>query len=209
VYILLQFNGQLTAERIKECRELKGLSRDKTIVALNEKYSFSISLDSLKNYESAEEYSTRKNKVGGMKIETMFFLATLFEVSVDYLLGISDEMSIVPNEKVACKYTGLNSKALKRIAANPYKHILGKMFVSDNFEEIVSGCNKLEQNDVIFGVGGLKKSVEKTIKTEAIETKPITSTEINDVTRYKLSKGAVEELFNEFDYRKQEESNNG
>lgn len=97
----------IMAERIKCLREGKGLSHDKLSKALKERYGISISTDSLMNYEVTSLHHSKALKNQGMRAEYLRCLADFYNVSSDYLLGLSDVKSLDPNVSTVMQYTGL------------------------------------------------------------------------------------------------------
>lgn len=76
----------------------------------------------VKNYEKAgspnvrdAQNNARQNAIAGMKIETLFKMAKLFNVSADYLLGISHIPCTNPDMQSAIQYTGLSKEAIEMI----------------------------------------------------------------------------------------------
>ena len=85
----------------KRIRKLRGnISQDKCAEALG------ISRGALSFYENGE----RKPDA-----EIIFKMSAYFNVSADYLLGISNNKTIDMNLKAVCKYTGLSENAIEHI----------------------------------------------------------------------------------------------
>lgn len=81
-----------------------------------------INPQTIKNYEKAgsdnacyDENDPRINAIAGMKIETLYKMAQLCNVSADYLLGLSDIPSPDPNMQQAVEFTGLSQEALEAL----------------------------------------------------------------------------------------------
>lgn len=82
-----------------------------------------INTQTVKNYEKAGSPNTqnshgdsRTNAIAGMKIETLYKMAKFFNVSADYLLGLSDVKTPDPDVKAAAKLTGLSVDSIKHLA---------------------------------------------------------------------------------------------
>ena len=104
-------------ERLKKLREERDLSHDKLIKQLYEKYNISLSRDSVMAYEIADEFRAKASKLPnlGMRVETLYYLASFYGVSVDYLLGKTDEP--VPNITIRtiCEQTRLSPEAVEKL----------------------------------------------------------------------------------------------
>lgn len=84
-----EFTGVL-ADRLRNLRKSKRLSWDKLAEALKDKYKIKINRDTLKFYEAKGDHSKAGNN-RAMKAEYLYCLADFYGVSVDYLLGITDD----------------------------------------------------------------------------------------------------------------------
>ena len=104
-------------KRLKELREERGLSHDKLIKQLNERYGVSVSRDSVMAYEISDEKRSKASKLPnmGMRAETLYCLADFYGVSLDYLLGKTDIKSFDTDLKSVCEYTGLSEQAVENI----------------------------------------------------------------------------------------------
>lgn len=98
---------------MKDLRVSKGLSHESLSKALVDKYGIRISSDSLMNYEVSEEHRTRAYANQGMRAEYLRCFADFYDVSSDYLLGITDIKSAEPNMQTAVQYTGLSEHNIK------------------------------------------------------------------------------------------------
>lgn len=106
-------NCSKIAERIKELRVSKGLSREKLSNELRNQYGISISTDCLQNYEVVNKNQCRYGKLKGMKIEYLICFADYFGVSTDFILGLTDVRSQKTNIKSINQATGLDETAIK------------------------------------------------------------------------------------------------
>jgi len=104
----------ITAQRLKQLRNDAGLSHEKLAAALS-KQGVKVSVQALKDYEVTDIAHSKMNSTKGMKIETFFGIAQFYNVSTDYLFGLSEVKSIDNNIKVACEVTGLSDKAISEI----------------------------------------------------------------------------------------------
>ena len=112
----MDYDYRKTAVRLKALRESKKLSHDKLLAALREKYGDKFSRQSLLNYENSEEFSAKSQAVKGMSSERLAILADFYRVSVDYLLGLSDNPSVEENKKITQKTLGISPEAVENLA---------------------------------------------------------------------------------------------
>lgn len=127
-------NWKLTAQRLKELRNEKGLSHEKLASILTEQYS-PITANSLKQYEVAEENHSKKGKVKGMKIEYLYNLASFYDVSSDYILGKADTKSPNLDINEIHKKTNLSEETIKILIENKNK-IPYTDWINSSFENI-------------------------------------------------------------------------
>ena len=102
----------IMARRLKELRNSKGLSHESLRKALIEKYGIDISVDSLKNYEVSTDNHKKAYKNEGMRVEYLRCLSDFYNVSSDYIIGLSEVRSSDPTIKAFMDYTGLDEKAI-------------------------------------------------------------------------------------------------
>lgn len=100
--------------KLKELREERGYTFPELIEALDERYGLKITDDSLKAYEISNDFHSKADRTPNlkMKVETLFCLADLYGVSMDYLLGKDPISSGDPEKRAAEKYTGLCESSL-------------------------------------------------------------------------------------------------
>ena len=91
-------------QRLKELRGNK--SQTDIIEIMTEKTGIATTAQTLGRYERGE----RKPD-----LEIIEALATTFEVSADYLLGLTDVKSVNADIVAACKYTGLTEGAMHNL----------------------------------------------------------------------------------------------
>lgn len=123
-------------KRLKELREERGLSHDKLIRQLNERYEISVSRDSVMAYEISDESRAKASKLPnmGMRVETLYCLADFYGVSLDYLLGKTDVIAINGDLAQAARYTGLPAASigkLHELSTVPHAHCRSLIFVVD------------------------------------------------------------------------------
>ena len=126
----MNYDYRKTAIRLKALRESKKLSHDKLLTALSEKYGIKFSRQSLINYENSEEFSAKSQAVKGMSSERLAILADFYRVSVDYLLGLSDNPSVEENKKITQKTLGISPEAVENLA----KVAKGKRYPAAKFD---------------------------------------------------------------------------
>ena len=95
------------AARLKQLRNEHGLSHQKLSDTLDEMLGIGISPDSLKKYEVATEHHSTPFKNLGMRVEYLTALATLYNVSTDYILGLTDIRSPSADTQAIIAQTGL------------------------------------------------------------------------------------------------------
>lgn len=94
------FDKQIFANRLKELREKIGLNQKECAEKLN------ISRGSISFYENGERLPD---------IETIYNMATFFDVSADYLVGLTDVKTADTNIKAICDYTGVSQNVIDRM----------------------------------------------------------------------------------------------
>lgn len=112
------FNCREASRRFIEIRTQAGMTQEQLAGKLD------VSLQTIKNYEKAGSENvrdtstdTRSNAIAGMKIETLFRMAKLFNVSADYLLCISDIKSSDYDIQKVHEFTGLSQDAIESIVS--------------------------------------------------------------------------------------------
>ena len=102
-----------------------------------------INPQTIKNYEKAgsanaqNSCNSRTNAIAGMKVETLYKVAKLLNVSADYLLGLSDVKSSNPDIKSAVELTGLSESSIH------YLHFLNQIESTEYayaIDQLVSDC---------------------------------------------------------------------
>ena len=88
------------SERLKKCRNEKGMSQQEIANALN------VQRQIISYYETGKRQPN---------ITDIVKLAELYNISADYILGLSDVATTDENMKYICGYTGLSEKAVKKL----------------------------------------------------------------------------------------------
>ncbi len=140
----------ITASRLKEQRQKKGISHATLAEKLQSKYEIKISVDSLKFYEITSSSSDRRGKCAGMRLEYLRCLADFYGVSADYLLGLSNSPTIDVDIKAAEQLTGLSTAAILKLKewhldksestnhGPQFIEILSEMVTTYNFEDFLN-----------------------------------------------------------------------
>lgn len=112
----IKFNHVEGSKRLRVLRKAKSVSYD-TLAK-----DTGINKQSLKNYERAgeggTEFSTRGDAFAGMSVNNLVTLAKYFDVSTDYLLGLTDIKTPNIEIKAICDYTGLSEKSVNQLHLN-------------------------------------------------------------------------------------------
>ena len=131
----------------KRIRELRGnISQDKCADALG------ISRGALSFYENGD----RKPDA-----EIIFKMADYFNVSSDYLIGLSDYKTTDTNLQVACKYTGLSEKAILQLQEYYTTNLntLNSIIEDHSFYNLLTELNKFTET---------KRRIDNTQKSNCI-----------------------------------------
>lgn len=105
------------ATRLKQLREDHGYSHDRLSAAIYDKYGVKISSDSLMNYEVSDPYHSKAGKNQGMRVEYIRILSDFYNVSTDYLLGLSEVSSKNLTIQAAVTELGLSEEIISRLVA--------------------------------------------------------------------------------------------
>ena len=226
----------ITAQRLKELRNKKNLSHEKLHDELK-KININVSVGSLKAYEVTDIYHSKFHSTKGMSIETLYGLAGFYNVSSDYLLGLTDNPTTEAELRTVCDYTGLsweNIEVITLVKDLGYKHIIKSVINDKFFLELIHRCGMIEElSKELQGIlnGDTYKqfqSENKKLENEFLQnqnpetfTKMIANVlasedpmcdELNekiDIERYRITK-YTERLMNIFDCRvNKEEKGNG
>ena len=118
VNVIMKIDIQLSftmADRLKQLREASGLSHEKLSSTLMATYGIKISSDSLKNYEVSDINHTKAFKNQGMRVEYLRYFADFYDVSTDYLLGLTDIKSPSVDTQAIVSDTGLTEENVERL----------------------------------------------------------------------------------------------
>ena len=128
----------ITAKRLKELREGKKISHMALSRALKEQYDIDISRDSLMCYEVSDPNHTKAFKNEGMRIEYLRCLSEFYNVSSDYLLGLTDDRSRKP---CAADELGLSDLAIESVRryTNSQKKGLTQLLENEVFSRVCDG----------------------------------------------------------------------
>lgn len=135
----------ILGKRLKSLREEHGLSHEKLINLLNEKYGISISRDSVMAYEISDETRSKSCKLPnlGMRVEYLYCLADFYGVSIDYLFGNTDIPTSDIKKREICEYTGLSLSTITALSVYSEKPTVVSSFISRFFEDIIV-CGDIE-----------------------------------------------------------------
>lgn len=136
----------ITAQRLKELRNKKNLSHEKLHDELK-KINIDVSVGSLKAYEVTDIYHSKFHSTKGMSIETLYGLAEFYNVSTDYLLGLTDNPTTKAELRTVCDYTGLSRENIEVITILKdagYKHIIESVINDRFFLELINRCGAIE-----------------------------------------------------------------
>lgn len=103
--------SSVLARRLKTLRESRGLTLAALSKEITEQYGVHISKESLTNYEVVDSFHSKAKKNEGMSVKYLRCLADFYNVSTDYLLGITQTPNREPDIKKLCD-TGLSSDAV-------------------------------------------------------------------------------------------------
>ncbi len=140
----LYMNNQTTAIRLRLLRKEyktedgKKLTLDRLSEELKKKFNLTISKESLRIYEFAalnKDNHTKARKVCKMAIETLYALAKFYNVSTDYILGLTNNKEIEDETlKAIGETTGLNKTATRILFTN--EHTAYKAYIVETLNTI-------------------------------------------------------------------------
>lgn len=143
----MEFNLSIFCERFSNLREASGMSQDELAKTLK------VTQQTLSRYEKGQRQPS---------VDFIVKAASFFEVSVDYLLGLSEVQSIDSDLRAACQVTGLSDKAIATIASlseNDNIEILNRVILSNSLEILLEAINKFvsikPKKDAIYSVNVL------------------------------------------------------
>lgn len=120
-----------TGKRIKELREKAGENQEQLAKALG-----AANRETIARWESG----TRD-----LKRQHIIAIAKHFNVTTDYLLGLSNAQTVEKDIKNACNATGLTEKAIEKIGDCPktFAEILSYMILNANFFELLDDIDDM------------------------------------------------------------------
>lgn len=146
------------SKRLRDLRTQRGLSHAKLATKIN------VSEQVLKNYEQAylnngkatDSPSDKTKAIAGMSIKTLYQLARYYNVSADYLLGLSPTPSTDKELSSVCKYIGLSETATSKLhQINTIKRdVISKILESYEFEDIVNLIISAQYNKELLKPSG-------------------------------------------------------
>lgn len=107
--ILKKMERKKYAERIRLLRESKELTQAELAKNLSENNQKAVSREMVNLWENGSR---------DLKTSQIIMLCEYFNVSADYLLGMSDVKTIEQDIKTACEVTGLSEKAIENIKSS-------------------------------------------------------------------------------------------
>lgn len=138
--------GKVFGERLLKLREERNETQDQLAKAVG------ITRQSLSRYETNERTPN---------IELIYNIAKHYEVSADYLLGLSEVKSLDNRVQAACEVTGLSEKAIEKLN-NCYNDEFSSVFTK-TISDIISCDSFFEMIEELWHYG------ENSLQTEYIE----------------------------------------
>lgn len=143
----------VTAERLRELREARGFSHATLSKRLKEDYGVDISTASLLNYEVTSKEHSKVYKNNGMRLEYLRCLADFYEVSTDWLLGLSDIASTDMNIQMIGDTLGVSEEFIENLIhmkgsgalASAYFEALEELIRHTGFRFLLININKLQR----------------------------------------------------------------
>lgn len=145
------------SKRIVSLREEKGETQQELANAIG------ITRQSLSRYEIAART---------VSVEVLGALAQHFNVSADYLLGLSDVRSTEQDIQTACEVTGLSEKAVLSLHENKEKNdMYNEMILSENFHEIAVLLHQLKYEQTAISNDSSNFDIMNIDSTSSLEDK--------------------------------------
>ena len=173
-----ELNMKYTGKIIKELREKTGESQEQLAEALNA--------------PNRETITRWENGSRDLKREHIIAIAKHFNVSADYLLGLSNNSSIDPDIQNACSVTGLSSEAIEHLSDMQYCDFNTPYKRTDIIENIILNAHFRNLLDTLCEAC-LFASAETLTKT----TEYIASSDGRTVNFKQLSKENLVELYSQ------------
>lgn len=107
------FNDKKVKKRLVELRKSKNLSQSELGLELNEMLNTKMQKDANLDGENGKQTVSQLERTRNLTIDFAFAYANIFNVSLDYILGWSDDFK--PENKSIKEYTGLSDDAIKTL----------------------------------------------------------------------------------------------
>lgn len=120
-------------EKLKDIRIQRGLTSKQLCEKIEKIYDYKISVGKYNEMEMDVE------KDFGYK--SILYLSKFFNVSADYLIGISDDPCTIDDITPIIKYTGLSRGALEFVKAN--SNMLNVLLKTDHIKQVFSDLNEI------------------------------------------------------------------
>lgn len=151
---------EIFAKHLKELRNKNGISLKELAKALD------TTAQSLSLYEKAERT---------INIDLLVKVSKYFDVSSDYLLGLTENKTTDTDLKAVCDYTGLDENSINTLSkiTDDYPAIWIELFINKYLEEILSGISgtfATFDNDCLwhfqlsFGQKGFEREIKPNCK---------------------------------------------
>jgi transcriptional regulator with XRE-family HTH domain len=170
-----------TGEKLKDERVKRNLTSKQVCDEIEKKYGYRLAEATYNEMENDKQNKNEEPKNFGYK--AFVYLAKYYNVSTDYLLGLTETSSIEPDIQNACKVTGLSEKAIEKIIDNkkicfPYFNPVDEFLQSNDFDLIM--VEFLEYVETIISTKEkYKESFDKRSKIfEAIEKNKIDASDM-------------------------------
>lgn len=117
--------------------------------------------------------SNYQNNAAVAGIDSLIKFSNYFNVSTDYLLGISPNTTTDENIKTACKVTGLSETSIKNIIAtqeevikkfNIYKNVLDDILKSNKLINFIGAVGRYQMNQLLTPAMDKLKNITSEIK---------------------------------------------
>ena len=155
--------GEVFGKRLLELRDERNETQEQLAKAVN------ITRQSLSRYEANERTPN---------IELIYNIAKHYEVSADYLLGLSEVKSLDNRVQAACEVTGLSEEAIEKLN-NCYNNKVTPEF-TETISDIISCDSFFEMIEELWRYG------ETLLQTEYIENVSETIQEISNNREYSI-----------------------
>lgn len=132
----------LTGERIKSCRNEKGLTQENLSEAIENITGVSIKRQTIAKWENGTPVK---------KLEQLTALCEIFECDIAYLLGECDSKRIISQEIAPA--LGISEKALDNLITahnqkNPYIETLSKLLENENILQYIAKCTTEDYGEI-------------------------------------------------------------